>query len=724
MRLGGSAASIGTAAIAAALWSSDALGQTAQDIRIVTYNTQGDESSPSPSGVLPYLATVLEGVGEQQYTGDGILQLPDIIALQETTSNSVTVSPLTTDLNDFYGSDVFGYSTYQATTSDGDTEGGGPNGLIYNQDTLNLIASVGVGTPDSGGNGEFRQVVRYEFQPLDDKGTGNGVFYVYDTHMKSGSAGTSDDGSTDGALRNGEAQIIRNDEAENLPANAAVLYVGDFNMDGSTEAAYQTMTAADSPGGVDQGQGIDPLNPTDNYNENWSSTTYTGILTEKDSKLEYRDDLQLMTSNVYDDSPSTLDYISGSLHAFGNNGTTSYEGNVDSNTNTALDDLVVGSNGPSASAVLAAMNPSLGSDHLPVVADYSIEVGPFTLTWNNSGGTGDGMTWNATSQNWNNGNVVMAYSDGDSVIFNDSNNENYAVTLNTVVKPASVLIDNGDGNYTISGAGGIAGTGSLTKSGSGSATLSTVNTYSGGTNVTAGTLIIGANGALPSNQAVTLSGGTLQLAPNTGGETVSSLTISAGSALDLTNNHIIVSDPGGSIDATIKAYLAAGYNGGSWNGASAGGVITTSAPITIGAGTYSIGYADGADNVVAGLLSGELEVAYTLAGDANLDGKVDSADFGILADNYGASGAVWDEGDFNYDGKVDSADFGILAVNYGQSAGSNADVVTAADWSALNAFAAANAITLSDVPEPTFLGLSMLAAAGILSRRSRRRVQM
>ncbi len=109
--------------------------------------------------------------------------------------------------------------------------------------------------------------------------------------------------------------------------------------------------------------------------------------------------------------------------------------------------------------------------------------------------------------------------------------------------------------------------------------------------------------------------------------------------LNLHNNTLIV-NYGSSADpaATIRAYLAAGYNGGAWNGTSAtSGVIVTSAPITIGAGTYSIGYADGADGVVAGLPSGEIEVAYTLAGDANLDGKVDSADFGILADNYGAS---------------------------------------------------------------------------------------
>jgi len=149
--------------LSAAVLPAMAAAQTAQTLRIVTYNTQGDVSSPTPTGVLPYLATTIEGIGQQKYVGDGDLQLPDVIALQETTSNSVTVAPLVNDLNSYYGSSVFNYSSYQATTSDGDTGGGGPNALIYNQNTLNLLASVGVGTPESGTNGEFRQVVRYEF---------------------------------------------------------------------------------------------------------------------------------------------------------------------------------------------------------------------------------------------------------------------------------------------------------------------------------------------------------------------------------------------------------------------------------------------------------------------------------------------------------------------------------------------------------------------------------
>jgi hypothetical protein len=53
-------------------------------------------------------------------------------------------------------------------------------------------------------------------------------------------------------------------------------------------------------------------------------------------------------------------------------------------------------------------------------------------------------------------------------------------------------------------------------------------------------------------------------------------------------------------------------------------------------------------------------------GDANVDGRVDVGDLGILAANYGkTSGATWSQGDFNGDGKVDVGDLGILAANYG-----------------------------------------------------------
>ncbi len=162
--------------------------------------------------------------------------------------------------------------------------------------------------------------------------------------------------------------------------------------------------------------------------------------------------------------------------------------------------------------------------------------------------------------------------------------------------------------------------------------------------------------------SLTIYGGDLQLAAGSGSSVVTALSISGNGVLDVTNNALFI-DFGSASDpiSTIAGYIVTGYNDGAWNGL---GIASSAAALN---SAYGLGYADGADRVVSGLSSGRVEVMYTLYGDANLDGKVDSADFGILADSYGDSDAVWDQGDFNYDGKVDSADFGLLASNYGQT---------------------------------------------------------
>ena len=81
----------------------------------------------------------------------------------------------------------------------------------------------------------------------------------------------------------------------------------------------------------------------------------------------------------------------------------------------------------------------------------------------------------------------------------------------------------------------------------------------------------------------------------------------------------------------------------------------------------TLGYADTADGVVAGLIAGDFLIKPALPGDANLDGKVGFTDLVILARHYGQTSASWDAGDFNYDGKVDFTDLVALARHYGQS---------------------------------------------------------
>jgi autotransporter-associated beta strand protein len=85
-------------------------------------------------------------------------------------------------------------------------------------------------------------------------------------------------------------------------------------------------------------------------------------------------------------------------------------------------------------------------------------------------------------------------------------------------------LNTGGNNTGTTFSGSISGTGSLVKNGTGTFVVSGTNTYSGATNINAGTLQLGpgASGALPSASAVSIaSGGTLDL--NNNNATISSL---------------------------------------------------------------------------------------------------------------------------------------------------------------------------------------------------------
>ena len=78
--------------------------------------------------------------------------------------------------------------------------------------------------------------------------------------------------------------------------------------------------------------------------------------------------------------------------------------------------------------------------------------GPANLTWNNAGGTGDGVIFDtAGQQNWNNGAAPAQFNTADNITFNDSNNSHYAVTIGANVSPGSITVSNSTGNYAFSG---------------------------------------------------------------------------------------------------------------------------------------------------------------------------------------------------------------------------------------------------------------------------------
>jgi hypothetical protein len=372
-------------------------------LRIAAYNIEDDIDGavyPLPGLIAPVDNTndfaaggVLEGIGEETVNGDPAQPL-DILALEETTANIITVAPIVNALNTFYNTPgMYTNSTYQATESGNNPgDGNGPNALVYNTLTVQLLASHPVDPVGGIGNlgatsGEYREVMRYEFAPAGVAPTAANEFYIYVSHYKSTANGEQ---ATDEADREGEAQIIRTNEAIDLPATARVLYVGDYNMDGSSEAAYQTILAKNSPNNKAQGQGIDPLNVTNNMNINWSSSTTDPtiliMLTEHGYDLEFRDDLQTMTTNVYFGIPGGFKYVPGTFHAFANNGTTPYFGSVDSGSDTALNNDLVTDGPVFISASTLYQDLTSASDHWPIVGDDTVPLPAPVITGVNPAG--------------------------------------------------------------------------------------------------------------------------------------------------------------------------------------------------------------------------------------------------------------------------------------------------------------------------------------------------
>ena len=188
-------------------------------------------------------------------------------------------------------------------------------------------------------------------------------------------------------------------------------------------------------------------------------------------------------------------FSSGAMNLFGTSGT--------------LPETLINYNSETGTFAAASVTGIPMGDKLAytLTALELVSNGPANLTWNNSGGSpmGDGLTWNTTSLNFNNGTSPVAYSDnsntssGDNVTFNDANNGNYNVSISGVVSPTSVTFSN-TGTYNMSGANsssGIAGPGSLTLTGTGTVILSSNDTYTGGTNVSSGKLVLASSTALP-----------------------------------------------------------------------------------------------------------------------------------------------------------------------------------------------------------------------------------
>jgi hypothetical protein len=167
-----------------------------------------------------------------------------------------------------------------------------------------------------------------------------------------------------------------------------------------------------------------------------------------------------------------------------------------------------------------------------------------------------------------------------------------------------------------------------------------------------------------SDDSRTSTVGALSLTPQSG----------TNGTLDITDNQLLI-DYGTNPDpqSTILSYLAAGSNGGYWNGS--WGIVSSAVGNL--AGTYGVGYSDGAAGIDPSLISGQLAVAYTLNGDITLQGLVDGMDFSLFIHNWDriVTGG-WEQGDFTYGGSVNSNDYYMLGGNFGDIT----DIMPAPDY--------------------------------------------
>ena len=311
-------------------------------LRVVTYNTR---TNPS----LTNLSIVLEAIGEESV--NGVAKPVDVLLLQEQSSPTGTTQDILDELDSIYGEGVYARGNYAGTPSTSSLR----QGIIYNTQTVQLLAERGVGNPSA--LGIPRQPIRYQLRPVGYDSSAD--FYAINSHMK---AGTS---SSDIADRLAEATFIRGQSDAQLGEGASVIHAGDFNIQSSNESSFQELISAGPT------QFHDPVNQLGTWHNRSSFARW-----HTQSPCEFgcpsgfagggvddRFDFQLVTDELLDSEG--LSYITGSYHTFGNNGSTFNDAINVGNTIS-----LSGVTSFSTSTVLNALAAT--TDHLPVVADYQL----------------------------------------------------------------------------------------------------------------------------------------------------------------------------------------------------------------------------------------------------------------------------------------------------------------------------------------------------------------
>jgi endonuclease/exonuclease/phosphatase family metal-dependent hydrolase len=355
------------AALLVAASATISAGKLQAQLRIVDYNTT--------AGPRSGMDVVLTAIGA--HSSVGIARPPDVLALQEQSSSASTTQGIVNILNSIYGAGV-----YARATLDGATTGAGRPGLIYNSQTVEVIAQHAFGI--TGTSAQARQTLRYQLRPVGYDSTAD--FYVFSNHYK---AGTS---STDRTRRTIEATALRAN-LDGLGAGIHAILAGDYNIQSSAETSYQTLLA---PG---NGQAFDPisrpgtwhnnLNFRDAHTQAPAANPGPGLV---GGGVDDRFDFQLLTAEFLDGEG--LSYLPGSYSVLGNNGT---HGCCDASISTGSG---------ASTTVLAALETA--SDHMPVIADYQLPAVLAVTTDNIPATLQLGQSFSVQVNVWNAANVPFA----------------------------------------------------------------------------------------------------------------------------------------------------------------------------------------------------------------------------------------------------------------------------------------------------------------------------
>lgn len=312
-------------------------------LRVCTYNVTNYSS-----GRVTAFQTAIYGVFQTRSLS------PDVLVGQEFISQT-SVNNFRNLLNSAPGSPGDWLSAPFIDGADTDSA------LFYRNSRVQYLGTTIVAVGSSSTSNQPRNTYRYDVRPKNYSGAA-ATLAIYSVHMKAGSS------SEDQARRLIEAERIR-DDAEVLPADWTFAVAGDFNVQTSTQAAYQELVGSQLN---NAGRCFDPIKTPGSWNNNGG---FRFVHTQDPATaMDDRYDFILLSESLLDGV--SFDYIGNSSIAYSqttwNDPNHSYRawGNDGSSYNNPLNVATNSMVGPSiAQALIDAAN---GQGHLPVYLDCKV----------------------------------------------------------------------------------------------------------------------------------------------------------------------------------------------------------------------------------------------------------------------------------------------------------------------------------------------------------------